>query len=346
MAYAIKKGSDYFQSELYAGDGTSPRDVLQNGNFSPDLVWIKDRTNGSTSHWLFDTVRGSAGGALGVLFSDTTDAEYTSGTGIGGNATAFTGTGVTTTAGSSTNDNLNKSSANYVGWKWKGGESTVENTDGTITSQVSANPTAGFSVVTWTGNGATSTIGHGLGVAPKFIITKIRNVADGWYWYHADIGNTKFIRLDSTGASTTSTIFGNTSPTSTVFTFELGVYNAVAYCFAEVEGYSKIGSYTGNASADGPFVYTGFRPAFVLIKATNVSGVSWVIHDTSRRTYNYHGEELYPNSSGSAANASTERLDILSNGFKLRTTANSLNGSYNYIYMAFAETPMKFANAR
>jgi hypothetical protein len=149
---------------------------------------------------------------------------------------------------------------------------------------VSANTTAGFSVVTYTGVSATSTIAHGLGVAPKFIITKLRNLADGWYSYHESIGNNKFIRLDTTGASTTSTIFGNTSPTSTVFTNEINNYTYVAYCFAEVEGFSKFGSYTGNGSADGPFVYTGFRPAFVMVKRTNSSLWGWVIIDNKRST--------------------------------------------------------------
>jgi hypothetical protein len=234
----------------------------------------------------------------------------------------------------------------YAAWQWRGSDSAaVSNADGTITSQVSANPTAGFSVVTWTGNGATSTIGHGLGVAPKFIITKLRNVADGWYSYHADIGNTKFIRLDSTSASTTSTIFGNTSPTSTVFTYQLGVYNAVAYCFAEVEGYSKIGSYIGNGSADGPFVYTGFRPAFIMLKRTNSTG-SWYMWDTARGTYNVIGPVIYSNLINAEGNSTFS--DILSNGFKLRVAGdtNSNASGSTYIYMAFAENPFKNSLAR
>jgi hypothetical protein len=333
---SIEDGSDYFNTVLYTGDGVpiaSGGQPITGVGFSPDFVWVKSRGQ-STNHFQFDTIRG----ATNYLRSSTTDGEGTNPETLN----SFDTDGFT--VGNSTS--FNTSPYEYVAWNWKAGGTAVSNTDGTITSQVSANPTAGFSVVTWTGVGGTSTIGHGLGVAPKFIITKIRNVADGWYCYHADIGNTKFIRLDTTGVSTTSTIFGNTSPTSTVFTFELGVYNAVAYCFAEVEGYSKFGSYTGNGSADGTFVYTGFKPAFVIAKRTDSTGGNWFIHDSTRDQYNSSNHQLQADNNLTEYNTSAVAIDLLSNGYKLRNSSGMNASGNTYIYMAFAENPFKNSLAR
>jgi len=330
---SIVDGSQYMNPVLYTGNGST--NAITGVGFSPDLVWGKNR-GAVASHNLLDTVRG----ATKRIFSNSTEAEVTTATSL----TSFDSDGFT--LGSDTG--LNTDTNTYVAWNWRGSDSSpVSNTNGTLASQVSANPTAGFSIVTYTGVNTTSTIGHGLGVAPKFIITKLRNVADGWYCYHESIGNNKFIRLDSTGATTTSTIFGNTSPTPIVFTNELGNYTCVAYCFAEVEGFSKIGSYTGNGSTDGPFVYTGFRPAYVLVKNSTTGGLSWVINDTSRDTYNECNKDLIANGSSAESNPSPGRMDILSNGFKIRSSANSVNQSGNtLIYMAFAENPFKNSLAR
>ena len=329
---SIVNGSGYMDVNTWTGNGTS-QTITNSGAMSPDFVWIKSRSVSGYYHVLIDAVRG----ITKALYSNATDAENTLATRI----TALNSNGFTLGSSGDVNDNAQT----FVGWQWKAGGTAVSNTDGTITSQVSANPTAGFSVVTYTGVSATSTIGHGLGVAPKFIITKLRNIADGWYCYHESIGNNKFIRLDSTGATTTSTIFGNTSPTSTVFTNELGNYTCVAYCFADVEGYSKFGSYTGNGSTDGPFVYTGFRPAFVMIKGTNVGASQWGILDSARNPENACNHALFANLSN--AEGSSDQIDILSNGFKVRNTFSSGNqNNINYIYMAFAENPFKNSLAR
>jgi hypothetical protein len=218
---------------------------------------------------------------------------------------------------------------------------------------VSANTTAGFSVVTYTGTGANATVGHGLGVAPSMMIFKVRSTTNSWLTYHVSVGATAYLLLDSTAASVTSALaFNNTAPTSSVFTISTG--NAVnqssqtyvAYCFAAIAGYSAFGSYTGNGSADGPFVYTGFRPRFILIKRTDTATFPWFIYDTSRSIYNVITAELYPNDSAAEVNTSND-LDIISNGFKLRIAANALNASGGtYIFAAFAENPFKYSLAR
>ena len=351
MAYAIKKGSQYFNTVLWSGDGGTQN--ITGLEFSPDLVWVKSRTDGG-SHSLQDSVRGV--GSATKLSTNSTNAENNSSADatdpIYGYLTSINSDGFTAYAGT-TPSQVNKSGQNYVGWTWKGGESTVENTDGTITSQVSANPTSGFSVITFTGNGtAGATIGHGLGAVPKFIVVKNRTYGVNWRVYHASQGATKFLSLNLSNAVGTSSLeWNNTTPTSSVITvgtsdnINRSGDNIVMYAFAEVDGFSKIGSYTGNGSADGTFVYTGFRPAFVLVKTTS-DAAGWRITDTSRDTYNVSDERLQPNSSA-AADTISNIMDVLSNGFKLRNTDASWNTSgQTYIYMAFAETPMKFANAR
>ena len=193
------------------------------------------------------------------------------------------------------------------------------------------------------------TLGHGLSAAPKMIITKSRNGAGNWLVYHADLGPNDYVVLDNTSAKGTNSGFmNNTAPTSSVFThgswYSVSGYTMVSYCFAEVEGYSKFGSYTGNGSADGPFIYTGFRPAFVLIKVTSTTD-EWVIYDTARDTYNVANKRLNPNSSG--AEQTSQTIDIVSNGFKPRSTGANINqNAATYIYMAFAENPFKNSNAR
>jgi hypothetical protein len=281
------------------------------------------------------------------LFSNLTDAEDVGDS----NLTAFNSNGFTAGSGG----NFNTSGQTYVGWQWRASNATaVTNTAGTITSSVSASTTAGFSVVTYTGNATSgATVGHGLGVAPSMIILKIRSTTGNWPVYHVSTGNTKALYLDLTngqGGDFTGA-WNNTTPTSTVFTLgnstetNANTGTFVAYCFAQVAGYSAFGSYTGNGSADGSFVYLGFRPRLVMIKRTDTTA-NWFIFDTARDTYNAAGLELYPNLSNAEADGRPD-LDILSNGMKMRSTATGQNASGGtYIYACFAENPFKYANAR
>jgi hypothetical protein len=340
----IKKGNTVMDATTYTGTG-STQSITNAGSFKPDLVWTKSRSN-AYNNVLCDSVRGVAKG----IFSDLTNAEDTASP--TSYVQAFNSNGFSVNIG--TNSNAN--GATYVGWQWQAGQgSTSSNTSGSITSTVSVNTTAGFSVVTYTGTGSTSTVGHGLGIAPRMIILKNRGIGtagDGaWQVYHASIGNTQYLSLNTTAAAATSTArWNNTSPTSTVFTVATtGSVNDpsntyVAYCWAEIAGFSRFGSYTGNGSTDGPFVFTGFRPKFFLVKRTDTVE-SWNIVDTSRNEFNQAGANLYPNLSN--AESTNNSCDILSNGIKLRNTwagANASGGTY--IYMAFAENPFKNANAR
>jgi hypothetical protein len=331
--YTIIKGNQYFDATLYTGNG-STQTITNAGGFQPDLVWLKSRS-AAGSHGLFDVVRG----ATKRISSDNTGAEDT----ISG-VTAFN------TNGFSLGAEWNQNTTTFVAWQWDANGSGVTNTDGSITSTVSANTTSGFSIVTYTAQtSGTATIGHGLGVAPSMIIVKSRTVSpSGWNVYHSSLGATQVIYLNDTGAASTSSgNWNNTAPTSTVFTSGTGFANGgnmVAYCFAEINGYSKFGSYTGNGSADGPFIYTGFRPAFIMIKSST-SGENWITYDNRRLGYNLTQTILFPNTNGSEE--TSNGFDFLSNGFKLRASTSGSNGSgQTYIYMAFAEMPTKYANAR
>ena len=343
MAYAIKKGSDYFNTVLYTGNGSTNAITV---GFQPDFIWIK-RRNGSPSdsNMIQDSVRGLDK----FLITNGTFAEQSQNDSDG--VTSYDTNGFT--LGYTDSDAWNSNSNTYVAWNWRGSDSAaVTNTNGSITSQVSANPTAGFSIVTWTGNGSNgATVGHGLGNAPEWVIVKRRDSSgDDWLHYHQSLGATKSIAFDTAAAITSSTRWNNTAPSSSLITLgtSTGVNGSgatyVAYCWSEIAGFSKFGSYTGNGSADGTFVYTGFRPAVVLVKRTD--GVqNWTIYDSVRDTDNVVQNLLVPNTSG--AETTYGIYDFLSNGFKLRNTDTAFNGSgANYIYMAFAETPMKFANAR
>jgi hypothetical protein len=305
-------------------------------------VWIKNR-GGATSHALYDTVRG----VQAQLSSDTTGSEVTSSTGL----TAFSSNGFT--IGTSTL--ANTSGTQYVAWSWDAGSSDATNNSGSITSTVRANPQNGVSVVSATMPNLSSprTVGHGLGVAPKMIIAKFRSAASNWNTYHSSLGATKIIFLNSTDASVSDvTRWNNTEPTSSVFTLgsafvpDASSNTLIAYCFAEVEGFSKFGSYTGNGSADGPFVFCGFRPRWVLCRGSSVIS-NWVIYDAQRNTFNVVNNNLYPASS-SAEDTSAADIDILSNGFKLREGAglNPNTSGDTYIFAAFAEQPFKYARAR
>lgn len=346
----ITNGAQYMAATLYTGTGSSQTIANSQSNggnnplgktFYPDLTWIKSRS-ASTDHKLTDSVRGTTK----ALISDSTAAESTDSNGL----TAFTSSGFTIGSDS----NYNNTSATYVGWQWLAGAgSSSSNTNGSITSTVSVNATAGFSVVTYTGTGSLATVGHGLGVAPNMIIWKNRSSVQNWVTYHSSLGPNGNVYLNLTaGYSADSTTQNNTAPTSSVFTVATSgavngsTNNIVAYCFAAVAGYSAFGSYTGNGSTDGPFIYTGFRPRFVLIKNSS-STSNWFICDTSRDTYNVAQNRLFPSISNAEATSPVE-YDILSNGFKIRIDSDAgtnTNGN-TYIYAAFAENPFNYSRAR
>ena len=328
--------TDYFNSVLYNGTGSSQS--ITGVGFQPDFVIVKSRSN-ATSNYVYDAVRG-AGNRI------VTDATATE-TSISG-VTAFNSDGFTvgTEAGN------NGSGRTFVGWCWKANGSGSSNTDGTITSTVSADTAAGISVVEYTGNAtAGSTIGHGLGVAPDVIAIKALQDLTNWYVYYSVLGEAQRMGWNTTAAAASDTNFlNNTAPTSSVFEVGGGGvgtnysgHSHVAYCFAEVEGFSKFGTYTGNGSTDGPFIYTGFKPAYVVVKRTN-STSSWFIKDNKRNPYNVTDATLLTNSTN--AEATSNAIDVVSNGFKIRNSDTSnLNGS-TFIFMAFAEYPFKYGLAR
>jgi hypothetical protein len=344
----INNGANYMAATLWSGSGASVSitNTVNNISFQPDFVWTKNRSS-VTNHYLWDSVRG----ALKELYSNLSNAESTNTIGL----SAFNSNGFTLNNGDTA---WNASGQTYVGWNWKAGGTAVSNTSGTITSSVSANTTAGFSIVSYTGNAtAGATVGHGLGVAPSMVIAKYRGGVGSWAVYHSAIGATNWILLNGTAGQTTSAQeWNNTAPTSTVFTVGNASSNSnqagtnIAYCFVAIAGYSAFGSYTGNGSADGPFVYLGFRPRFVMWKNASAAE-AWLIEDTARSTYNEVALELYPSSSGAEAAGSsrspTQQFDYLSNGFKVRGAQTQTNGSGNtIIYAAFAENPFKYARAR
>jgi len=332
MAYTnIKKSSDYFNTKLYTGNGGTQS--ITGVDFQPDLTWIKDRTVGF-DHVLQDLVRGTTK----IINSNQNYAEFTNADSI----TSFNSDGFTTGSYVATNQNTTP----YVAWNWKANGAGVANTDGSISSTVSANTTSGFSILTRTGTGSNGTIGHGLGVAPKVIINKDLSSTAWWGVYHESLGNTNAIYLNTTNATDASVQYwNNTSPTSTVFSVGTNSIsnasgkNYVSYCFAEKQGFSKFGSYTGNGSTDGTFVYTGFKPAFVINKIYSGTTSNWNIFDNKRDGFNDQNKQLYADLANTEASGG--KIDLLSNGFKLRSSSSEVNGSgYGYIYMAFAEQPL------
>jgi hypothetical protein len=338
----IKKGNTVMDATTYTGTNVSNA-IVNQGAFKPDLVWIKARSVVSY-HGLIDSVRGRAFS----LPSNATDAEGTSS--ATQDLVSFNSNGFTVGVGSQFNSN--GSGNTLVGWQWQAGQGTnTTNTNGSITSTVSVNATAGFSIVTYTGTGANATVGHGLGVAPKMIIAKSRATAGtNWGVWHTSLTNySYFVLLNTTAAQATAANSLQALPSSTVVSLGSSsifndAANMVMYCWAEIAGFSAFGSYTGNGSSDGVFVYTGFRPKFIIIKCTS-NADSWYMLDTSRSPYNTANQRLFADLS--AAESIADNIDILSNGFKNRssTTLNNLNGG-TYIYMAFAENPFKNANAR
>jgi len=351
--YAIPDGRTVMNASTWTGDGVTPKAVVSNLAFQPDFLWLKQRS-AVNYHFL----QNSIAGATKYLASNATDAESSGSS--GGWIQSFDSTGYTTVTGSSNSNNVNGSGITYVGWAWKAGGTAVANTSGSTPSLVSANTTAGFSVVSFTSPASGSfTIGHGLNAVPNLIITKPTSRSAGWVTYHSSLnggspGTSYFVYLDTTAgqASLASPpMWGSAVPTSSVFGASVSATCAaseplIAYCFAAVAGYSAFGSYTGNGSSDGPFVYLGFRPRWVMIKISAGTTGSWVILDTSRNTYNPEDNRLLANLSN-AEGGGVNVIDVLSNGFKLRDTDSSWNAStYTYIYAAFAENPFKYANAR
>tara|TARA_R100001440_G_scaffold56174_1_gene76002 strand:- start:33 stop:1082 length:1050 start_codon:yes stop_codon:yes gene_type:complete len=342
MAYITFQPSDYFNTVLWAGNGSAGRNITGVG-FQPDWVWVKNRSR-SSNHTVVDVLRGSGSYPMSTSSTSQQDSGDTN------QVSALISDGFT--IGSSTNTNAN--GENLVGWSWRAGGSGSSNSDGSITSTVSANTTAGFSIVKWTGTEAAATVGHGLGAVPQVILVKAYDDSGGtdWIMYNENLGNTKNIRINTTDAQDTNNNAWNaTTPTSSVFS--VGNFNdtnrsngnIVAYCFTEKKGFSKFGIYTGNGVADGAFVYTGFKPAFLFVKEVSQSGESWPVYDRVRSVANVTDEVIFANANQQEeANQSSKGIDFLSNGFKIRSTDAVLNDGEQYIYWAFAEEPLVASN--
>jgi hypothetical protein len=328
---------------LWTGNGSTQS--ISTG-FAPGLVWNKSRSN-ADFHNVFDSVRGG----IARLVTNSTNAEATTGNGFAG----ITSTGFDLDNSGGGGDN-NASGRTYVGWAWKANGAGVLNEVGTIDSTVSANTTAGFSVVTYTGTGSNATVGHGLGVAPAMIIVKNRASATDWAVYHKSLTSAAYwLELNSTGgvSGPNSVVFNSTAPTSTVFSVGTNdrtnaTNSYVAYCFAPIAGYSAFGSYVGNGSSDGPFIFTGHRPRWLLVKCSSAAGEDWIVVDSVRNEYNYVNKFLYPNLSNAEGTAASNNVvDFLSNGFKVRSTSGAWNSSSaTYIYASFCENPLKLSLAR
>jgi hypothetical protein len=329
---------DYFNTIVWAGNAASPR-TLTGVGFQPDLVWGKVR-NYNYDLLLYDAVRGA--GILKALGSSNTAAEGS----MGDNATngymsAFTSDGFSV-VGSGNPGYWNSSGENYVAWNWKADGAGSSNSDGSITSTVSASTDSGFSIVTYTGTATNATVGHGLGVAPSMVIVKNRSAGStNWCVYHIIVGNQFATLLNSTSAPfSNSNYWNNTTPTSSVFSLGNGTdtngntNNLVAYCFAEISGFSKIGSYTGNGSATGPSVTTDFEPTWLMIKRRDSTG-DWIIHDSARDATNPRTEFLEANTGD--VEATGNDVDFNATSFQIKSTSATVNASGGtYIYMCIA----------
>ena len=335
MSYISFQPQDYFNTKIFTGNGSTQS--ITGVGFEPSLTWIKNRDH-ANHNVLFDAVRGGSK----VIYANLTNAEATA-----SGVTAFDSDGFTLGNDSDTNRNTNS----HASWNWKANGQGSSNTDGSInTTYTSANTTSGFSISTYTGTGSNATIGTGLGVKPSMIICKRLNSTGSWITYHSSLGATKYLYLNATDAeATNSTVWQDTEPTTSVFSVGTasncnasgGTY--VAYCFAEKKGFSKFGSYTGNNNDDGNFIYLGFKPAFIIIKRTNFTK-SWLMFDNKRDGYNPDNNQLQPNDT--VVEATDDLIDMVSNGFKIRTSSNSFvnTSGGEFIYMAFAEEPLVSSN--
>jgi hypothetical protein len=339
MAYTtIDDPSVYFQTKLWTGDGSDDRNLTNDGNsnLQPDFLWNKRRST-TGSHQLIDSSRG----VTKVVLSNSTNTEGTETNSV----QAFQTDGFQI----GSDGNINGNGTTYVAWQWKcNGGTTASNSNGTITSTVQANTTVGFSIVTYTGNGSSgATVGHGLGAVPDTIIIKARSDSQNWFVNTPVGGGVGYLMLNQTNADSgaNSSVWNSTTPTSTVFTLgNSGGINGntqtyVAYCFKSIKGYSKIGTYVGNGNDDGPFIYTGFKPAWLMVKRTDTTN-DWFIIDNTRDDYQNPFADLLSPNLNDAENANTARGDFTSNGFKWRVSPNAFNADDGrYFYMAFAESP-------
>jgi hypothetical protein len=337
----IKLPKSHFNTVLYTGDGNDNRGVSGLG-FSPDFVWIKNRSN-AYSHMIYDRLRGAGN----YISSDVNNVEAS-----GTHMNSFDSDGFSVTRGSSSRTNENGQT--YVAWNWKANGSGSANTDGSInTTATSVNTTAGFSISNYQGTGSNATVGHGLGVAPSLIILKNRDTDDNWRVYSRNDA-TDYLALNWDGGSTDdNTSWNDTAPTSSVFSIGTDTNtnrsgdDFIAYCFAEVEGFSKFGVYEANGNVNGPFIHTGFTPSWIIFKYIDGSGEWWWMLDSTRDTINPTTEVLYTNATSAEGTiGSSGGVDFLSNGFKIRATNGGINSANTYFYMAFAEFPFKYANAR
>ena len=347
MAYTnIDNPELYFQAKLYSGNASTNAITLDGSeNMRPDWLWIKCRSHADSSQ-LFDVLRGT-----NALRSDDTHADADASS---NGFTSFDSNGFTLN-GSNGGGNVNNSGRTYAAWNWNANGSGSSNSDGSITSSVSANTTAGFSIVSWTGDGSNATIGHGLGAVPKWIIVKNREATEAWAVYHGSntsAPETDYLILNTDAATTDgNTTWNDTAPTSSVFTVSTSpavnanTQDMIAYCFADVKGYSKFGSYTANGNANGTFIYTGFRPAWVMIKRTD-SSQQWGIVDSKRDVDNPAQHHLFAEADqGEGGASSYNNFDLLSNGIKMRSNDQWTNASGGtYVYMAFAESPFVNSN--
>tara|TARA_R100001463_G_C3503434_1_gene219333 strand:+ start:26 stop:1066 length:1041 start_codon:yes stop_codon:yes gene_type:complete len=339
MAYTtINKSTDHFNTKLYTGTGSS--NAITGVGFQPDFTWIKI-TSEANNHELYDAVRG----VTKRIYSDQNSAEDTNSYGL----TAFGTDGFTVSTGNA----VNKSSGSFASFNWKANGAGSSNSDGDITATVSANTTSGFSIVKYTGNGSSgATVGHGLGSDVKMVMCKGLGDTYGWKVFHTNLTSGKTLVLNTNAAEDTdanriASANASTFTTSGTYSVNESGSDYVAYCFAEKKGFSKFGSYTGNGNANGAFIYTGFKPAFIIIKRIDATE-NWVMENNKSRTYNPSYDFLLADSSSNPSPGAADnyqKLDILSNGFKSRTTSVYSNASGGtYIYMAFAEAPLVGTN--
>jgi len=332
----INKPNTYFNTVLYTGNGSTQS--ITGVNFQPDLVWFKNRTS-VYNHKVYDVVRG----VTKELNTNNNNTENTTTDEI----TSFDSDGFSVAGGSAVNQNT----AGIVAWNWLAGGTASSNTNGSITSSVSNNSTAGFSVVTYTGDGNdNATFGHGLGVTPDLIILKARGNTQNWWVSHKTFSSVSdAIQLNNTNAVANQAfaIKGKSATTITLgidFAVNQSGINYVSYCWNEVKGFSKFGSYTGNGSAEGTFIYTGFKPAFIILRRTDSAGFDWFLHDNKRNGFNPDNDYLQPNTTSTETNFDN-LVDFVSNGWKIRDATTAYNASGGtYIYMAFAENPLVGTN--